>query len=195
MAESRFEFRPPQSRLQFYVCPLHHSGSRQIPIEELLKYQMGENPIKLYICSYTVSAKTLKTLGQCLNVETLPVVTQCVFFIYLFVCQVTERELKSGGANTQVTEKNKKEYIERMVKWRVERGVVQQTEALVRGFYEVSMEIWQGLQRHLTVSDQTRITKFGNNAKKYQTEYAECRKWNSKSRIQCSKIIHPPNTS
>ncbi|XP_064275872.1 E3 ubiquitin-protein ligase HECW1 isoform X8 [Passer domesticus] len=51
--------------------------------------------------------------------------------------QVTERELKSGGANTAVTEKNKKEYIERMVKWRVERGVVQQTEALVRGFYEV----------------------------------------------------------
>ncbi|XP_062337566.1 E3 ubiquitin-protein ligase HECW1 [Osmerus eperlanus] len=51
--------------------------------------------------------------------------------------QVTERELKSGGANVTVTEKNKKEYIDRMVKWRVERGVVQQTEALVRGFYEV----------------------------------------------------------
>ncbi|XP_076149327.1 E3 ubiquitin-protein ligase HECW1 [Alosa pseudoharengus] len=51
--------------------------------------------------------------------------------------QVTERELKSGGANIQVTEKNKKEYIDRMVKWRVERGVVQQTQAMVRGFYEV----------------------------------------------------------
>ncbi|XP_070708750.1 E3 ubiquitin-protein ligase HECW1 [Pempheris klunzingeri] len=51
--------------------------------------------------------------------------------------QVTERELKSGGSNLQVTEKNKKDYIERMAKWRVERGVVQQTEALVRGFYEV----------------------------------------------------------
>ncbi|KAJ8010514.1 hypothetical protein DPEC_G00075880 [Dallia pectoralis] len=51
--------------------------------------------------------------------------------------QVTERELKSGGTNLQVTEKNKKEYIERMAKWRVERGVVPQTEALVRGFYEV----------------------------------------------------------
>uniref|UniRef100_A0A6Q2Y1C1 HECT-type E3 ubiquitin transferase n=1 Tax=Esox lucius TaxID=8010 RepID=A0A6Q2Y1C1_ESOLU len=51
--------------------------------------------------------------------------------------QVTERELKSGGANINVTEKNKKEYIERMVKWRVERGVVPQTDALVRGFYEV----------------------------------------------------------
>ncbi|XP_071341694.1 E3 ubiquitin-protein ligase HECW1 isoform X2 [Trachinotus anak] len=51
--------------------------------------------------------------------------------------QVTERELKSNGSNLQVTEKNKKDYIERMAKWRVERGVVQQTEALVRGFYEV----------------------------------------------------------
>ena len=55
----------------------------------------------------------------------------------MFPRKVTERELKSGGANTQVTEKNKKEYIERMVRWRVERGVVQQTEALVRDFYEV----------------------------------------------------------
>uniref|UniRef100_A0A673KRH5 HECT-type E3 ubiquitin transferase n=1 Tax=Sinocyclocheilus rhinocerous TaxID=307959 RepID=A0A673KRH5_9TELE len=53
------------------------------------------------------------------------------------ILTVTERELKSGGTNVQVTEKNKKEYIERMVKWRVERGVVQQTQALVRGFYEV----------------------------------------------------------
>ncbi|XP_075686058.1 E3 ubiquitin-protein ligase HECW2 isoform X2 [Rhinoderma darwinii] len=51
--------------------------------------------------------------------------------------QITERELKPGGANIVVSEKNKKEYIEKMVKWRIERGVVQQTESLVRGFYEV----------------------------------------------------------
>ncbi|XP_076159342.1 E3 ubiquitin-protein ligase HECW2 isoform X2 [Alosa pseudoharengus] len=51
--------------------------------------------------------------------------------------QITERELKPSGANIPVCEKNKKEYIERMVKWRIERGVVQQTESLVRGFYEV----------------------------------------------------------
>ncbi|XP_076017972.1 E3 ubiquitin-protein ligase HECW2 isoform X2 [Genypterus blacodes] len=51
--------------------------------------------------------------------------------------QITERELKPGGANIPLSEKNKKEYIERMVKWRIERGVVQQTESLVRGFYEV----------------------------------------------------------
>lgn len=55
----------------------------------------------------------------------------------VFGSQITERELKPGGANIPVTEKNKKEYIERMVKWRIERGVVQQTESLVRGFYEV----------------------------------------------------------
>jgi len=51
--------------------------------------------------------------------------------------QMTERELKSNGRNITVTEKNKKEYIERMVKWRVERGVVEQTASLVRGFHEV----------------------------------------------------------
>ncbi|XP_076349149.1 E3 ubiquitin-protein ligase HECW2-like isoform X1 [Tachypleus tridentatus] len=51
--------------------------------------------------------------------------------------QIVERELKSGGKNTTVTEKNKKEYIEKMVKRRLERGVAEQTESLVRGFYEV----------------------------------------------------------
>ncbi len=60
----------------------------------------------------------------------------CCSNFYIF-WQVIERELKSGGSNIQVTEKNKKEYIERMARWRVERGVMQQTEALVRGFYEV----------------------------------------------------------
>ncbi|XP_071961734.1 E3 ubiquitin-protein ligase HECW2-like isoform X2 [Antedon mediterranea] len=51
--------------------------------------------------------------------------------------QVVERELKTNGKNIPVTEKNKKEYIERIVKWRIERGVSEQTETLVRGFYEV----------------------------------------------------------
>ncbi|XP_037938480.1 E3 ubiquitin-protein ligase HECW2 isoform X2 [Teleopsis dalmanni] len=51
--------------------------------------------------------------------------------------RVVERELKPGGKNTIVNEKNKKEYLERMIKWRLERGVQEQTESLVRGFYEV----------------------------------------------------------
>ena len=50
--------------------------------------------------------------------------------------QLTERELKPNGKNIIVTEKNKKEYIDRMAKWRVERGVTEQSEMLVRGFNE-----------------------------------------------------------
>lgn len=51
--------------------------------------------------------------------------------------QTVERDLKSNGRNIQVTEKNKKEYIDKMLKWRLERGVAEQTEQLVKGFYEV----------------------------------------------------------
>ncbi|XP_013386514.1 E3 ubiquitin-protein ligase HECW2 [Lingula anatina] len=51
--------------------------------------------------------------------------------------QLTERELKPNGKNIPVTEKNKKDYIDRMVQWRVERCVKEQTEYLLRGFYEV----------------------------------------------------------
>lgn len=36
-----------------------------------------------------------------------------------------------------MTERNKKEYIERMVRWRVERGVSQQSQSLLKGFNEV----------------------------------------------------------
>ncbi|GIY11306.1 hypothetical protein CEXT_162782 [Caerostris extrusa] len=50
---------------------------------------------------------------------------------------VVERELKPGGKGMSVSERNKREYIERMVKWRLERGVAEQTESLVKGFYEV----------------------------------------------------------
>ena len=61
-----------------------------------------------------------------------------VVFIAIFSSfQLTERELKPNGKNVAVTEKNKKEYIERMVKWRVERGITEQTDNLVRGFHEV----------------------------------------------------------
>lgn len=48
--------------------------------------------------------------------------------------RVVERELKPGGKSIVVNERNKKEYLERMVKWRLERGVQEQTESLVRGF-------------------------------------------------------------
>ena len=71
------------------------------------------------------------------------------------ILQITERELKPGGAGIPVSEKNKKEYIERMVKWRIERGVAQQTESLVRGFYEVQLlvrPLSMRKMRHLSFS-------------------------------------------
>lgn len=49
-----------------------------------------------------------------------------------------ERELKPGGVSIPVTNKNKKEYIDKMVGWRIDRGVTEQKEYLLRGFYEVS---------------------------------------------------------
>jgi len=52
--------------------------------------------------------------------------------------QVTERELIPGGKDIAVTEENKGDYVKEMVKWRVERGVSEQMESIVRGFNEVS---------------------------------------------------------
>ena len=50
---------------------------------------------------------------------------------------MTERELIPGGKEIEVTEENKQEYVDQMVRWRVERGVAEQTESIVKGFNEV----------------------------------------------------------
>ena len=50
---------------------------------------------------------------------------------------MTERELKPNGKNIAITEKNKKDYIDKMVRWRLDRGVSEQRESVIRGFYEV----------------------------------------------------------
>ena len=50
---------------------------------------------------------------------------------------MTERELKPGGRSIPVTEENKKEYVDLMIKWRMERGVSEQMAQLVNGFNEV----------------------------------------------------------
>lgn len=51
-----------------------------------------------------------------------------------------ERELKPNGKNITVTNRNKKEYIDKMVSWRIDRGVNEQKEHLMRGFYEVACD-------------------------------------------------------
>ena len=50
---------------------------------------------------------------------------------------MTQRELKKNGANITVTESNKKDYINRMVQWRLDRSVSEQRDSLVKGFHEV----------------------------------------------------------
>ena len=56
---------------------------------------------------------------------------------------MTERELIPGGKEIEVTESNKHEYVEQMVRWRVERGVAEQMESIVNGFNEVlERKIW-----------------------------------------------------
>ena len=50
---------------------------------------------------------------------------------------MTERELIPGGKEIEVTEENKHEYVEQMVRWRVERGVSEQMGSIVNGFNEV----------------------------------------------------------
>jgi len=50
--------------------------------------------------------------------------------------EVSERELKAGGKDIAVTEENKHEYVDLMVKWKIERGMGEQIDMLIRGFTE-----------------------------------------------------------
>ena len=51
--------------------------------------------------------------------------------------QVIERELKPNGHNIPVTEENKQEYVDLMIKWKIERGMGEQMHQIIKGFSEV----------------------------------------------------------
>ncbi|VDN02187.1 unnamed protein product [Thelazia callipaeda] len=51
--------------------------------------------------------------------------------------KIVDRELLRDGKNLMVTEVNKYEFITLMIKWRIERGVSEQSKALLRGLYQV----------------------------------------------------------
>ncbi|VDD74916.1 unnamed protein product [Mesocestoides corti] len=53
-----------------------------------------------------------------------------------------EDELKPGGKEIKVTEANKLEYLKLMVEWRLTRGVAEQTEAFLKGLFEVVEPSW-----------------------------------------------------
>lgn len=50
---------------------------------------------------------------------------------------VTEEDLVPDGRNIEVTNENKKEYVELMVRWRIERRIASQFEAFKEGFQEL----------------------------------------------------------
>ena len=56
--------------------------------------------------------------------------------------EVKQCELKEGGLNIEVTDENKEEYIELITEWRFKRGVVEQTEAFLKGFNAVLPMYW-----------------------------------------------------
>lgn len=54
--------------------------------------------------------------------------------------QVVERELKPGGADLEVTEENKHEYVELITEWKIHKRVEEQFNAFIDGFNELIPE-------------------------------------------------------
>eukprot|EP01052_Picozoa_sp_SAG31_P025954 SAG31_NODE_2314_length_5953_cov_1.996413_6_plen_124_part_00 len=54
-----------------------------------------------------------------------------------------EDELKEGGAEIEVTDANKEEFIRLKTEWRLESRIKTQMEAVRRGFYQVMPEVRQ----------------------------------------------------
>ena len=52
--------------------------------------------------------------------------------------QLTTHELKPGGLELPVTDQNKLEYVDLMVRWRMENGVTEQMSSFMKGFNEVT---------------------------------------------------------
>ena len=50
---------------------------------------------------------------------------------------MNSHDLKGGGDDILVTEENKHEYIDLMLRWRLDRGVAKQMECFKKGFCEV----------------------------------------------------------
>lgn len=50
---------------------------------------------------------------------------------------ITVEDLKPNGRNIEVTNENKKEYVDLMVKWRIEKRIAEQFQAFKEGFHEL----------------------------------------------------------
>jgi len=56
--------------------------------------------------------------------------------------EIKPHNLKAGGADIQVTEENKEEYLDLVTEWRMTRGIEEQTKAFLDGFNEVVPLEW-----------------------------------------------------
>jgi len=56
--------------------------------------------------------------------------------------EIKPHDLKPGGADIQVTEENKEEYLNMVTEWRMTRGIEDQTKAFLDGFNEVVPLEW-----------------------------------------------------
>jgi len=56
--------------------------------------------------------------------------------------EIKPHDLKAGGAEIQVTEENKEEYLNLVTEWRMTRGIEDQTKAFLDGFNEVVPLEW-----------------------------------------------------
>uniref|UniRef100_A0A914S892 HECT-type E3 ubiquitin transferase n=1 Tax=Parascaris equorum TaxID=6256 RepID=A0A914S892_PAREQ len=89
----------------------------------------------------------------CGRVLGLALVHRCLidtFFtraFYKLLLEIIERELIPNGKSQMVTEENKDTFISLMVKWRIERGVEEQSRALLKGLHEVGIK--ENLQKKL----------------------------------------------
>ncbi|WFD45155.1 HECT-type E3 ubiquitin transferase [Malassezia psittaci] len=81
-------------------------------------------------------------------------------------------ELKPGGEHIEVTDENKREYVERMVEWRIMRRVEEQFRAFISGFSELipldlinvfderELELLMGGMSEIDVDDWKRFTDY-----------------------------------
>ncbi|VDM45221.1 unnamed protein product [Toxocara canis] len=75
--------------------------------------------------------------------------------------KIIEKELITDGKNQLVTEENKHDFISLMVKWRIERGVEEQSRALLKGLHQVIepeyLHVFDGDQLELILSGTVEI--------------------------------------
>ncbi|VDL77265.1 unnamed protein product [Nippostrongylus brasiliensis] len=91
---------------------------------------MRENPIDPSIgMNFVVTEEENGEVGGWVPIQTLHVIEDGG--------KIVEKELLPNGAELEVADQNKEEFIALMVKWRVERGIQRQSRALLRGLHQI----------------------------------------------------------